>query len=423
MKYNIEDKPTVGATFLYGLQWWVVTVPSIITMGLVLGKMHFGEDAVAQIAYMQKLFFVLGLTLIVQVLAGHKLPLVVGPASVLLVGILASLPASVPAIYTAIAIGGFFIVLISSLGLLKYLQKIFTTRVIVVIMMLIPLTLGPTIIKLVFVNGSPVLFNLLFVIVMSILLLLANNWLKGIWKSATLILGIIVATGIHRLFYIPVLSRTIQGSDVLQTASLFITPEFDAGVILAFLFCAIALIINEVGSIEAVGQMLSARDMEKRNKRGVAFTGGSNILAGILGVVGAIDYSSSPGIIASTQCASRFPFIPTALLLIISAFIPLFIQGLLYIPNVVMGTVLLYVMINQFAAGFQTITNTKAVTCFNDGVTMGFPIMTALLISFIPADLTGQIPSLLRPILCNGFVMGIIMVFFMEHIVYRKKSK
>ncbi|MCD7900512.1 MAG: purine/pyrimidine permease [Bacteroides sp.] len=423
MNYNINDKLPFGPNLLYGLQWWIVTVPAIITMGLVLGKIHYGADVVGQVFYMQKLFFVLGFTLLAQILYGHRLPLVVGPASVLLIGILASLSASLSAIYTAVMIGGLFLTILSVFGLLKYLRKIFTSRVIVVIMLLIPLTLGPTIINLVFNNHAPVLLNLFFVVVVCIVLLLTNNLLKGIWKSSTLILGIIVSTVVYNLIAGSPPVEVLENSEIAQQSfSLFISFEFDPGVILAFLFCAIGLTINEVGSIEAVGQMLSASSMEKRTQRGVGITGLSNIMAGMLGIIGSIDYSSSPGIIASTKCASRFPFIPTALLLIVCAFIPYLVELLLTIPDAVMGTILLYVMISQFAAGFQMLVQTKATVAFNEGAIVGLPLMIALLISFMPAGLSVQIPSLLRPVVCNGFVMGIITVLFLENIVYRKKK-
>lgn len=422
MKYNLNDRPKTGHLLLYALQWWIVILPAVITIGLVIGKLHFGTDVAAQSLYMQKLFFVLGVTLLLQILAGHKLPLVVGPASVLLIGIVASSSATVPAIYAAIMVGGSILALSSAFGLLKYFRKIFTSRVIIIIMLLIPLTLGPTIIKLIFGNAQPVLFNLFFVIILSISLLGVNNLMKDVWKSATLVIGIIVATIVHKLFFFESVPVEVFNRMPLDVKGLFAGFEFDAGLILSFVCCSIALMINEVGSIEAVGQMLNADKMEKRMKYGVGITGLANIFAGSLGVIGPIDYSSSPGIIASTQCASRFPFIPAAILLIVCAFIPQLVQVLLTIPDIVMGTVLLYVMISQFAAGFQMTVRTKAVTHFNDGASMGISLMIALIISFMPSELSGQIPAIIRPIIVNGFIMGVFTILIMEHIVYRKKN-
>lgn len=425
MKYNLEDKPKLAPLILYALQWWVVALPSIVILGLVVSKLHFGNDIDAQTFYMQKIFFLLGITLLTQICFGHKLPLVVGPASILLIGILASVSGSVSAIYTSIAIGGLLITLIAMSGLLRYSLKVFTPRVIIVTILLIPITLAPTMINLIFRNAQHTGFNLTFSLLLVLALLIGNKLLKGMWKSTTLLWGIAIGTLVFYLcIELPIPSETVVATTSANAPlSLFITPEFDLGVILSFLFCALVLIVNEVSSIQAVGQMLEAGNMEKRNTRGLAITGISNIAAGLTGIIGTIDYSMSPGIISATGCASRFPFIPTAILLLACSFFPMLIGGLLTIPNIVLGVILIYVMLSQFAAGLQLVVRQKAVAEFNDGAVIGLSMMVALLISFAPTEALAQIPSLLRPILGNGFVMGVITVLVMEHLVYRKKQE
>ena len=418
MRYQLEQRLKPFHSFLYGLQWWLVTVPSIIIMGLVVAKLHFGADLAAQTFYMQKLLFILGVTLLCQIILGHKLPLVVGPASVLLIGVLASVSSGVSAIYTAIMVGGVLVTAIALCGLLKYFQAIFTPRVIAVILLLIPITLSPTIIKLIFGNPSTPIFNLVFVLATIAALVAGNNFLKGVWKSTTLVWGIVIATLLYYTIYgFPSAQPAVSsGSNTYW----FIKPDFDFGVIISFLFCALVLIINEVGSIQAVGHMLNVDGVEKRTKRGVAITGISNILSGSMGVMGGVDYSSSPGIISATRCASRFPFIPTSILLIISAFIPGLVRALLSIPDIVMGTILLYVMTTQFSAALQITVKDKIVADFNNGVSMGLAMMVAIAVSFMPAEMSKEMPAILRPILSNGFVMGVFMVLIMEHLVFRK---
>ena len=424
MRYKLEDKPKLLPMILYGLQWWIVTVPALIVMGLVLAKLHYSADGLAQSIYMQKMFAILGVTLLVQILFGHKLPLVVGPASVLLVGILATISSSIPAIYTAIMIGGVAMALMAASGMLKVMQKVFTIRIIITIMFLIPITLAPTIIKLSFQGAINPLFNLGFVLIITLLLILLNRFLQGIWKSTTLIWGIVVAS-ILIYFIQPAHTEVIPaitGGSGFVMHSLFIKPEFDFGVIFAFLFCAIAILIAEVGSIQAVGKMIGADQMTKRTQRGVFFSGLSSAVSGLFGVIGSTDFSLSPGIIAATRCASRFPFIVSGILLILCAFFPPLIQMLLLIPNAVMGVVLLYVMTTQFAAGFQMSMQQKAITEFNDGVIIGLPIMVALLISFAPIEVSQHIPSIIRPLLGNSLVMGIVMVLLLEHLILPAKK-
>ncbi|MDD3743979.1 MAG: solute carrier family 23 protein [Lentimicrobiaceae bacterium] len=423
MRYNLEDKPRFLPLMLYGLQWWIVTVPALMVMGLVLAKLHYGALPDAQELYMQKLFAVVGFTLLVQVFFGHRLPLVAGPASVLLVGILASLSSGIAAVYTAIMIGGLFMALMAAAGLLRVMHRLFTTRIIVTIMFLIPVTLSPTILNLSFKDAGNPLFNFGFLLIITILLVILNRMLNGIWKSTTLIWGIIISSLLFNYFYA---SPAMLSEPVAQTQSsamgLIVKPEFEFGVIFSFLFCAIAIFIAEVGSIQAVGKMIGADNMEVRTKRGVFFSGLSSAVAGLTGVIGTTDFSLSPGIIAATRCASRYPFIVSGILLILCAFFPPLIQLLLLIPNVVMGVVLLYVMVSQFAAGFLMMVQQKAITGFNDGAIIGLPLMVALLISFIPAEVTAQIPAIFRPLLGNSLVMGIVLVLLMEHLILPSKT-
>lgn len=423
MKYNLEDRLKPLPLFLYGLQWWVVTVPTIVIMGLVVSKLHFGEDVVAQIFYMQKLFFILGITLLVQILFGHKLPLVVGPASVLLIGVLASAASGVSVIYTSILIGGVFITVIAVSGLLKYCQRFFTPRIISIIMLLIPITLAPTILNLGFRGAQSPVFNLCFILLFTLALIVGNKWLKGIWKSTTLVWGLLAGTICFYAYEgFPVVAQQAITSGSAFSGNMFITLKLDVGVIFSFLFCALALIINETSSIQGVGQMLDVKDLEKRNKKGMTIIGLSNILSGATGVMGTIDYSASLGIISSTRCASRFPLIATAVFIILCSFFPGLMKSLMAIPGVVMATVLLYIMVSQFAAGMQMIIRQNAVRDFDDGLIIGLSMMIALLISFMPVEVIAQIPATIRPICGNGFVMGVISALVMEHLVLSKRG-
>lgn len=108
-----------------------------------------------------------------------------------------------------------------------------------------------------------------------------------------------------------------------EQATVFNFPlDFEAGTILAFLFCYIALIVNELGSIQAVGHMLQADRMDQRTTRGVGIVGVTNVLSGLFGVIGPVDYSMSPGVISATGCASRYTLLPAGAGLILCAFFP-----------------------------------------------------------------------------------------------------
>ena len=413
-RFNIDDKPSRGALLLYGLQWLMICIPVVLTSTFVApeGGMVF---------FTQKLFAICGLTIAIQVLCGHRLPLVAGPAAVLLMGVIAasSQGHSAETIYPSIALGGVLVTLLALVGAMKYIQKIFTPRIVAAIVLLIAFTLIKPIVGLIFADKAHAGLALVGAIVGLAIMAWANKVLKGVWKSMVVIVAMILGA----LLYYAYTGFPTEFAKDSSTQSLFISEiKLDAGVVIAFVFCYIALLINQVGSVQALGKFVGASEMEKRQKRGLLLTGIMNIVAGSTGVLGPVDYSLSPGVVASTSCASRYAILPAAIAMVVLAFFPDAVAVLLTIPKPVMGIVLLFLMSTQVAAGLEIINSTKAVLSFRDGLVLGIPIMLTLALSFAPQEAMEAIPSLLRPIVGNGFVMGIIVIIILEHIVLRERK-
>lgn len=420
-KYNLDDKLPAFPLMMYGLQWFIVTIPMVLIIGAIVSHIQ-GFNLADQTFYTQKLMAVMGIGLTAQVLWGHKLPVVIGPASVLLIGIIASGADNVSEIYTAIIIGGAFLVILYLSKLLSRLQSIFTTRIIVVIMALIAFTLAPVILDLLFDSGNG-LFSLIFAVTAVILMTVANKLLKGVWNSTVILLALIIGTGVYYLYYGLPTTTEAASLDVATQPLFMTTPSFNTGIILSFLFCYVALLVNELGSVQSVGQALKADQMDKRTEKSVGIAGGVNIISGSLGVIGAVDYSMSLGLINATGCASRYALIPAGIGLFICAFLPEVLGLFTYIPHVVMGTIMIYLMASQLSASFQMVGMNKVVNEFNDGIIIGLPLMIALLVAFMPKEVSAQIPSIIRPIVGNGFVMGVISVLILEHLVFPRKEK
>ena len=117
LRYGLDEKPPMWQLLMYGLQWLIISIPNVLTVA-VLAKLQFFDDVAMQTLYLQKLYVVIGLVMVVQALWGHRMPLVVGPAAVLIVGILSAQSAGFNAVYTAIAVCGAAVFLISISGLI-----------------------------------------------------------------------------------------------------------------------------------------------------------------------------------------------------------------------------------------------------------------------------------------------------------------
>lgn len=414
-KFSLNSRPSFGAMLLYGMQWLMICIPVVLTSTFVApeGQMLF---------FTQKLFAVMGITMIINSLWGHRLPLIAGPAAVLLMGVLVAsqLGGSSEAIYPSMVIGGVLIVLLSLSGLMRKIQSAFTPRIVAAIVLLIAFTIVKPIVGMIFSDTEHQLFAMLFAVVTVITMAVANNLLKGVWKSMVVIVAMIVGSVIYYAytgFPKSFVSDSIEPSLFLSG----IKP--DAGIIIAFIFCYIALFINQVGSVQSLGELVGADNMESRQKRGMVVQGVMNMVAGAMGVIGPVDYSLSPGVVASTSCASRYTILPAAAAMIVMAFIPEAVSVLLTIPKPVMGVVLLYLMSTQIAAGLHMIHTTNATPTFKDGVILAIPIMFTTILSFAPTEALSAIPGLIRPIVGNGFVMGIILILLLEHLFLKDKKQ
>ena len=412
-RFNIDDKPSRGALLLYGLQWLMICIPVVLTSTFIVPP---GE----KVFFTQKLFAICGLTIATQVLFGHRLPLVAGPAAVLLVMVANSQDVPAETIYPSMIIGGVLVSLLAAAGAMKHIQKIFTPRIVAAIVILVSFTIAKPIVELIFADKAHAGLALVMTIVGLIAMAWANKVLKGIWKSTVVIAAMIFGS----LLYYAITGFPTTLEQDTATQGFFISGiKLDAGVVIAFIFCYIALIINQVGSVQSLGNMVEAPNMAQRQKRGLFITGVMNMVSGATGVLGPVDYSLSPGVVASTSCASRYTMLPAAMAMVVLALFPDAVSVLLATPDAIMGIVLLFLMATQVAAGFEIIHSSKAVLTFKDGLILGVPIMLTTILSFAPAEAMTSVPSLLRPIVSNGFVMGVIMIIILEHIVLKEKKK
>lgn len=415
-KYRLEERPPLMELLAFALQWFVITVPLVI----ILGKVGAGSltEPTAQLGYMQKLFFATGISWLVQLLAGHKLPVIVGPASILLMGILANSGTETAAIYSSIAIGGVIVAVVAVFGLTSRIVSLFTTRIIGIVLLLIAFTLLPTILNLL-VGGKQTSFaHLVFAGLLVVAMLAGQRYLPAFFKSTLIVWAVLTGTVAYYAFIDPLWPtwEIAPGYGGIGLSGLTWDFRFNMPVLVSFLFCFFALLANDLGSIQTTARLLGDREEDKRSRLGIFMTGVSNILAGALGVIGPVNYSLSTGVILSSRCASRYTMIPAAALMIMIAFAPALINAFSLVPSVVTGAVLFYMMCSQISGGLGLLTGDKAGFTFESGIVVGASLLTGTVIAFLPSQVLNTIPVLLRPILGNGFVVGIATALLLERL-------
>lgn len=425
VRYSLDQWPPPAATGVIGLQWLVVLVPGLLVLGEIVSSAQ-GLASAERVAFFQRLLLVCGLTQIVQVVAGHRMPGLVGPSAALMVGVLSTLASGVGAVYGALALGGCLCAVLGLTGMAARLRKLFTAPVLASTLMLIPMTLTPTMRDLMFspqtAGGGEI--SLAFALALIFAMLWAQNFFRGLLSSAVLLLGMAVGAAVYHALGLaaaalgpPDMGGAGVGLPSLWPQDLSLQP----GVIAAFVLCYLAVVSNELATVEALGDMIRSPEMGPRQNRAVAITGAFGVLAGMWGVPGPVTYSVSPGVLVSTRSASRWTLLPAAGVLLLLSFWPSAL-GLFYlVPQPVVGAVLFFLMVNTVFAAFRIMAGADGGMNWRDGVVVGGAMTVGLVVAFMPLEVKDALHHLIRPFLANGFVMGLSVALLLEHVFLRKR--
>lgn len=412
-RYNLNDVPKIKDLTAISIQWLLVVAPILIIGGRIVAELHY-TDLAEKTMYIQKIFFVSGLTLLLQLLIGHKLPIVSGPSAVLIVGIYATLNSTFEAIYTSIAICGIFLFAIAFTGKLNILNKFFTENVVTAILILIAFTLTPIILELL-LSDENAAFNVFFAITLVLSVFWASRKFKGLWNFMIL-LSLTFGSLAYFFVFPQKLETKIPSFEPIFFSKLNFFFSFQAEALLIFFLCYLALAVNDISSIYTTGKIINAGEFESRIKRGVSITGFSNFLSGILGVIGSVNYTLSPGIIHATKSYSRFALIPTGIALIFLSLLPSVIFVFNFIPKAVIASVFLIILCSQIAVALEK----AKIDSEESGFVIGFPVLVSVVISFIPPEAFEGTHHAVKAFLGNGFLIGILSAILLEHVIFKK---
>jgi uracil permease len=198
-------------------------------------------------------------------------------------------------------------------------------------------------------------------------------------------------------------------------------PRFILPCIITFLFAYLAVIVNSIGSIHGISEIVGKDQIKKRVDRGIGFTGIGGVLAGLMGSIGTVSYSISPGVVLVSRVGTRFALTFCGVILILLSFIPKIGALFAVIPSAVIGAVLCVAMGSQIGAGIAVISK-KGSMKTRDYLVVGIPTLLGTMTSFLPKGIYAPLPSFLSAILANGVVLGIISVLIMEHLLLRERS-
>ncbi len=287
-------------------------------------------------------------------------------------------------------VGGISLILMSVLGLMRRVETLFTDNVIGVTLILIAITLLPYLTPMMIGQhparpyGDPKVFGISALTMM--LISLFSHWLLGFAKTLSLLLGILAGTFLMAALGQLEFSGLREAQWFRFPQPLFPDlPSFSLSTIVPFLVAYAAVVVNGVGSIYSIGEVVGKEGMGGRVVRGIGFTGLGGLLAGALGTIGTVSFGLSPGVVLVTRVASRFPVTLCGVFLCLLAFFQKPLALLMSIPPSVVGAALIAAMASQVGAGVSVLTRSGKSLEGRDYLVIGLPILVGAFISILPA--------------------------------------
>jgi uracil permease len=181
----------------------------------------------------------------------------------------------------------------------------------------------------------------------------------------------------------------------------------------------IAVVVNSLGSIHGIANVTDRERLPVGISRGIFINGAAGVLCGLMGIVGMVSYSISPGVVLANRVASRYSTAACGAILMIAAFVPKLAALLALIPGPVIGAALCVAMGAQFGAALAVIYAGGLGS--RDYFVVGLPVLIGTMVGFLPAPFMDSFPVSIRVFLGNGLIVGIVLVLLLEHIILRRR--
>lgn len=435
MLYGLEDKVPAAQSAVYGIQYLVYFLAGSAIMPVIIG-VYLGLDQ-AEIAQMlQRTFLLSGGVSILQAVLGHRFPIIDGPAG-LWMGLLIILAGSATAFGKDLAVlrtdmelgmicAGVMVIIVALSGVMGKILKIFNPIVNGTFLILMVLQMSATVLKGAtgISSGYDTIqpkFLVIFLVTTAIIVLI-NLKTTGFIQSIATLIGVVCGWVLAYVMGIsPEFISSGRGFIAVPQPFAWGTPTVDPSVIITCLIGEFVLFSNFATSINGMSELLDRPNTPRIIKRSTVLFGVTAALAGIFPVPGFVTFASAPSTTKLTRVAARGPFILGGVFMMILGIIAPVCTFFAAIPPAVGYSAMMIVFALMLEQGIREF---KKVEFTNrEGFIIGISFMIGAGIMFMDSSAFMTLPQMLRYIVSNGLIMGLIIAIVMEHILLRKKKE
>lgn len=366
--FRWDGKPSWAETFPLALQHVVAMIVGCVTPAIIVSGAANLSTA-DSIILIQAALTMSAITTLIQLFPFIKTKwLVLGSALPVIMGIsFAYVPSmqaiaadyDVATILGAQVVGGIVAALV---GLnVKRIRKFFPPLITGTVVFSIGLSLYPTAINYmaggVGKEGYGSWQNWLVAILTLLIVTCLNHFGKGIWKLASILIGMIGG-------YIIALVLGMVDFSAIADAGVFQLPQpLHFGMKFEPSSCVAIAILFAINSVQAIGDFsattssgMDRMPTDEELQGGILAYGVSNTFCAFFGGLPTATYSQNVGIVATTKVVARRVFATAAAILLVAGLIPKFSSVLTTIPQCVLGGATISVFASIAMTGIKLIT-------------------------------------------------------------------
>lgn len=428
---GVNESLPLGQAILLGLQHVlamdVYVVPFIIATAVSMAP----GDASSLI---QSTFLGAGIASLIQVLFFLKIPVCQGPSFVpvgAIIGIYLG-GNGMSTVLGASLVGAIAITILGYTGIYKYIVRTFIPTIVSgTIIMIVGLTLLPSAFSgNIFIETADLTMNqnvLLASVTAAILILFSMlgeyfPQLGKVFRISSVIIALVLGSTI---------AYAMGGMDfaAVSEASFLSLPnfafidygfDFDVSAIVTMLIIYMVLLAETTGTWYAVSSVTEETLSDEQINRGVIGEGFGCLIASLVGATPVTGYSTNAGIISITGVASKVVFVTASCWFIVLSFFGKLSALINTVPAAVIGGVFVVVCAIIMLSGFRVIKNESFSE--RELYIIGVPIIVALGLIFMPAELKSHAPQFVQYLLDSPIAVSAMMAVLMNKLIPAPKK-
>ena len=365
--FILDGKPSLGHTVPLALQHIVAMIVGCVTPAIIVAGVA-GLSEQDSIILIQAALVMSAISTLLQLFPfkfgkfriGSGLPVIMG-ISFAYVPTMQAIAGSfdVATILGAQIVGGIIAIIVGIF--IKQIRKFFPPLITGTVVFAIGLSLYPTAINYMAGGVSSPSYgswqNWTVAFITLIIVTALNHFGKGIFKLASILIGVIAGYVVAMMFGMVDFSSVVSASWFQFPSPLHFGIKFEAS------SCVAIGVLFAINSIQAIGDFsatttggLDRMPTDEELNGGILAYGCSNIFCALFGGLPTATYSQNVGIVGSTKVVAKRVFRTAAIVLLVAGLVPKFSSVLTTIPYCVLGGATVSVFASIAMTGVKLIT-------------------------------------------------------------------